>query len=75
MAWGLRGAHWEAGVTREAVAVDEAVTKCARCGAQLGDAHVLLVRMRGEHRVPDGFCSVDHLVDWAKAGGRWAPPA
>jgi hypothetical protein len=32
---------------------------------------VLLVRHRGEHRVADGFCSVDHLNEWAKAGGRW----
>ena len=31
----------------------------------------LLVRHRGEHRISDGFCSVDHLADWAKAGGRW----
>ena len=32
---------------------------------------MLLVRHRGEHRDPDGFCSVDHLLEWAKAGGRW----
>jgi hypothetical protein len=35
------------------------------------DTHVLLVRHRGEHRVADGFCSVDHMTAWAKAGGRW----
>jgi hypothetical protein len=44
---------------------------CSRCGADLGEVHVLLVRHRGEHRVPDGFCGVDHLLEWAKAGGRW----
>ena len=26
---------------------------------------------RGEHRIPDAFCSVGHAADWAKAGGRW----
>ena len=48
-----------------------------RCGPAptaaptLGEAHLLLVRHRGEHRIPDGFCSVDHLLEWAKAGGSW----
>jgi hypothetical protein len=32
---------------------------------------VLLVRHRGEHRVADDFCSVEHMGEWAKAGGRW----
>jgi hypothetical protein len=32
---------------------------------------VVLVRHRGEHRIPDAFCSADHLASWAKAGGRW----
>jgi hypothetical protein len=32
---------------------------------------VLLVRHRGEHRIPDAFCSLDHAAEWAKAGGRW----
>ena len=45
--------------------------ECSHCGEPLADVHVLLVRHRGEARVPDGFCSVDHLADWAKAGGRW----
>lgn len=75
VAWGIRGAHWEAGVDRSAAAADEAVSRCAHCAAPLGEVHVLLVRARGDHRIPDGFCSVDHLVDWAKAGGRWAPPS
>jgi hypothetical protein len=29
------------------------------------------VRHRGEARIPDGFCSADHLMEWAKRGGRW----
>jgi hypothetical protein len=33
---------------------------------------VLLVRHRGEHRIGDAFCTVEHLAQWAKAGGRWA---
>lgn len=74
VAWGIRGAHWQAGIDGEAVAADQEVSRCAFCDARLADAHVLLVRARGEHRIPDGFCSVDHMVEWAKAGGRWAPP-
>jgi len=42
--------------------------QCAECGAT---ATVLLVRHRGEHRIPDPFCSVEHAAAWAKAGGRW----
>ena len=45
--------------------------ECAHCGAPLGDAPVLLVRERGEHRIGDGFCSVEHMLEWAKAGGRY----
>ena len=40
--------------------------------AALEEGHVLLVRHRGEYRIPDGFFSVQHLADWAKAGGRYA---
>jgi hypothetical protein len=35
----------------------------------IAEVHVVLVRHRGEHRIPDGFCDVKHLA--AKAGGRW----
>jgi hypothetical protein len=45
--------------------------KCSECGAALGESALLLVRHRGEHRIPDGFCSTEHLSAWAKAGGRW----
>ena len=37
----------------------------------LSDVRVVLVRHRGEHRIPDGFCSAEHLAEWAKSGGRW----
>ena len=33
--------------------------------------HLLLERSRGEHRVHDQFCGVAHLLEWAKAGGRY----
>jgi hypothetical protein len=65
--WAIRGAYWETGPAPGDMPVDA----CAWCEAPLGEAHVLLVRSRGEHRVPDGFCTVEHLLEWAKAGGRY----
>ena len=55
----------------EPASIDEGPISCSHCGQELGDVHLLLVRHRGKHRVPDHFCSVDHLLEWAKAGGRW----
>jgi hypothetical protein len=69
--WAMQGAHWEAGEVIEPASMDKGPISCAQCGKELGEVHVLLVRHRGEHRIPDGFCSVDHLLGWAKAGGRW----
>jgi hypothetical protein len=69
--WSIQGAHWEAGEVTEQPSLDEVVSSCSHCGAELTDAHVLLVRHRGEHRVADAFCGVDHMNEWAKAGGRW----
>ena len=68
--WAMQGAHWEAGEPLEPAGTDSTRT-CAHCGADLDEGHLLLVRHRGEHRIPDGFCSVGHLLEWAKAGGRW----
>jgi hypothetical protein len=65
--WFIQGPHWEAG---EAIAED-GPEECSQCGARLGDVRVQLVRHRGPHRIPDAFCSADHLAEWAKAGGRW----
>jgi hypothetical protein len=65
--WAIRGAYWEAGTPVD----DPRLTACSWCDAPLEEAHVLAVRSRGEHRVPDGFCSVEHLLEWAKAGGRY----
>jgi hypothetical protein len=65
--WFIQGPHWEAGT----IATGREPESCSQCGAPLGEVRVLLVRHRGEHRIPDGFCSSQHLADWAKAGGRW----
>jgi len=69
--WSMQGAHWEAGTLREPSDIEESLDACAHCGEPLKDVHLLLVRHRGEHRIPDAFCSVGHLADWAKEGGRW----
>ena len=65
--WAIRGARWDAGESEAADGLEE----CAFCGAPLGELHVALVRSRGDARIPDGFCGVDHLREWAKAGGRY----
>jgi hypothetical protein len=66
--WSIQGAHWEAGELNEPGTMPDS---CAQCGEPLGDVRLLLVRHRGEHRIPDAFCSVDHLRAWAASGGRW----
>ena len=70
--WVIQGAHWDAG-TLPGVDGDNGLGlgRCAHCTAALDDTYVLLVRHRGEHRIADTFCNADHLLDWAKAGGRW----
>jgi hypothetical protein len=69
--WAIQGAHWSAGTLKEPAHLEDSLTECAHCGAELPDRYVLLVRHRGEHRIPDAFCSADHMADWAKRGGRW----
>ena len=60
------------GRSRSRAASTDSIDTCAHCGEPLGDVQVVLVRHRGEHRIPDAFCSADHMAEWAKAGGRWA---
>jgi hypothetical protein len=69
--WWIQGAHWQAGRIDEPKGLADPLEACSRCGEPLGDVYLVLVRHRGEHRIPDAFCSVEHLADWAKSGGRW----
>ena len=69
--WSIQGSHWDPGEIQEPSGVIEDPGVCAHCDAPLGDVHVVLVRHRAEHRIPDAFCSADHMAEWAKAGGRW----
>jgi hypothetical protein len=70
--WAIQGAHWEADKA-DSVAVPSAAEPgaCAHCGEPLTATQLVLVRHRSEHRVADRFCSVDHLTECAKKGGRW----
>ena len=65
--WAFQGAHWTAAPVEEPPSLET----CAHCGDALTDVQVTLIRHRGEHRIADGFCSVDHAAAWARAGGRW----
>jgi hypothetical protein len=67
--WVIQGARWEVG--RIVEPGDNGLGRCAWCAQPVGDAPVLLVRHRGQHRIADTFCGAAHLLDWAKAGGRW----
>jgi hypothetical protein len=69
--WALHGAHWTPGEPDEPSSIDAALHNCAHCEEPIGDVRVTLVRHRGEHRIPDAFCSPDHAAAWARAGGRW----
>jgi hypothetical protein len=69
--WAIRGAFWEP-LAADNDSVRDGLTRCAWCEAELPpDDHVAIVRHRGEHRISDGFCGVAHLLEWAKAGGRY----
>jgi len=68
--WAIRGAHW-APLPPGVEEIDDRVVECAWCAAALEEDHVTLVRSRGEHRIADGLCGVAHLLEWAKAGGRY----
>jgi hypothetical protein len=73
--WAIQGARWEAGTLSEPPDLADSLTECAHCGEPLRDDYVLVVRHRGPHRIPDAFCSAEHMAEWAKRGGRWAPAA
>jgi hypothetical protein len=69
--WKIQGAHWEPGEIEEPAGLADDLEACGYCHAALQDVYVVLVRRRGGHRIPDAFCSADHMAEWAKAGGRW----
>lgn len=69
--WVIQGAAWEQGRILRGDEPDDALGRCALCGDPLGDRWVLVVRHRGEHRIADALCGVEHLRDWAKSGGRY----
>ena len=67
--WAIRGARWEP--LLDGPVPDHGSNDCSWCEAPLTETHVAIVRSRGEHRIADAFCNADHLLQWAKAGGRW----
>jgi hypothetical protein len=69
--WVMQGAFWEPGLPVQPPPPGIDLAACAECGAELDDARIVLVRHRGEHRVGDAFCGADHLMRWARAGGRY----
>ena len=69
--WVLRGAEWQTGRIVPSGEPDDALGRCALCGDPLGLTRVLLVRHRGQHRIGDAFCRLEHLEAWAKGGGRY----
>ena len=69
--WAMQGPRWEPGTAEEPSEAERSLGACSQCGAELPDTQLVLVRRRGEHRVPDAFCSLDHLDAWVRAGGRW----
>ena len=69
--WIIQGAAWDSGRITRRDEPDDGLGRCALCGGPLGAERVLVVRHRGEHRIADAFCRIDHLADWAKGGGRY----
>lgn len=47
---------------------------CSQCDRRLDAStkSLLLVRERAGERIEDSFCEMEHLRQWAAAGGRWA---
>jgi len=69
--WIMQGAHWEPGSVVTPGDDGTGLGVCAHCGGELEDKRVLVVRHRAEHRIADAFCELEHLLAWAKRGGRW----
>lgn len=69
--WGIQGAHWEPADPAADGPEPAGIGRCAQCAGPVGDRAVLLIRHRGVHRIGDAFCETGHLLEWAKAGGRF----
>ena len=69
--WAIKGAHWEDMPRGEAQLHIPVVQACSYCDAKLREINLVLIHHRGDLRIPDPFCSVDHLRQWATAGGHW----
>ena len=69
--WIDAGSAWLPGALLAEDDPGEGLGRCAHCGDGLSYGRVLLVRHRGPFRIADAFCGVEHLAEWAKAGGRW----
>ena len=67
--WLIQGGQWRFG--RVVAPSEGGLGRCAWCAQPVARGTVLLVRHRGEHRIADAFCGAEHLLEWAKAGGRW----
>jgi hypothetical protein len=67
--WAMHGAHWDAGPPYEPTPLG--LERCSECDVAVDDTRIVLVRHRGEHRVADAFCGAEHLMVWARAGGRY----
>jgi hypothetical protein len=72
--WEIQGPRWEPGEPVEPPGIADSIEACARCGQALSDVVLVLVRHRGGYRIPDAFCSVEHLAAWAASGGRFGQP-
>ncbi len=69
--WAEEDGEWREGALLDEDDTGEGLGRCAQCGDGLGYGRVLLVRHRGPLRTGDAFCSIEHAVEWAAAGGRW----
>lgn len=69
--WALDGPRWQPAPPLSREDAGRGLGSCVRCGGGLADDRLLLIRHGGHHRIADAFCGVDHLVEWARSGGRW----
>ncbi len=69
--WALDGPRWVSGSPLGRDDQGRGLGSCVRCGGGLADDRLLLIRHGGRHRIADAFCGVEHLVEWARSGGRW----